>query len=161
MISSLLLSTWLGRADQWAIRHLGLNTSLLTLTQNGLSFLLLTAMCALTLPDTSIAWRDVAAGATLTAALFLMTKSLFAHWLSRFDVTARYGQVGAVVVLLLWLYFSSVVFLLGAEWTKVQADARGRTIRSSRRSSRSRLLSQSRAYPRLESVISREQRHDR
>lgn len=160
LISSLFLSTWLGRADQWAVRHLGLSPSAFTFSQNGLSFLLLTAMCALlfrTLPDTNIAWKDVAAGATLTAGLFLLAKSLFAHWLSGFDVTARYGQVGAVVLLLLWLYFTSVIFLLGAEWTKVQADARGRTIRSSRGSSRARLLSECRIYPRLEAVVSYEQ----
>lgn len=156
LITSLFVSTWLGVVDRWATQHLHFSAVTVTLTQNGFSFVLLTLMCALlfrTLPDITIAWRDVVAGAAMAAGLFLIAKSLIAFWLSGFDVTARYGQVGAVVLLLLWIYFSSVIFLLGAEWTKVQADARGRSIRSASRSKVSRLLGDCQNYPRVEMVV--------
>ena len=155
LISSLFLSAMLEVAGQWLSQSLALHVNTVTLTQNGLAFFLLTAMCALlfkTLPDTTITWRDVASGAAVTAALFLVTKSIFAYWLARSNVTAGYGQVGAVVLLLLWVYFSSVVFLLGAEWTALRANARGRTIRSLRRST-AQEMAENQDFPVLEAVV--------
>jgi membrane protein len=156
LVGSLFLSTWLSVAERWLSEQLQVTINVFAVTQNGLSFLLLTATCALLfrmLPETNIAWMDVISGASLTAALFLLTKSVFAFYLSRASITARYGQAGALVLLLLWIYFSSTIFLLGAEWTKVQAASRGRTIRARRRSERSLILGASHGFPKAKMVV--------
>jgi membrane protein len=77
------------------------------------------------LPDTQITWRDVAVGAMGTAFLFTVGKSLIALYIGRSDIASSYGAAGAFVVILLWIYYSSQIFLLGAEFTKVYANTHG------------------------------------
>ena len=69
------------------------------------------------LPDRSISWRDVAIGALVTALLFEGGKYLIALYIGESDVAAHYGAAGALVVLLLWIYYTAQIFLLGAEFT--------------------------------------------
>jgi membrane protein len=73
------------------------------------------------LPDTPIAWRDVILGAMVTAALFAVGKSLIGFYLGSSAIVSSYGAAGAVIVLLLWIYYSAQIFLLGAEFTKTYA----------------------------------------
>jgi membrane protein len=77
------------------------------------------------LPDTPIAWRDVATGGFVTAALFTAGKSLIGWYLGRAAPSSGYGAAGALIVLLLWTYYSSQIFLFGAEITKAIADMEG------------------------------------
>ena len=74
------------------------------------------------LPDTSIAWRDVATGGFVTAAFFTAGKSLIGWYLGRAAPSSGYGAAGALIVLLLWTYYSSQIFLFGAEITKAIVD---------------------------------------
>lgn len=69
------------------------------------------------LPDKPIAWRDVAIGAVVTALLFEGGKYLIGLYIGKSDVAASYGAAGALVVLLLWIYYTAQIFLLGAEFT--------------------------------------------
>ena len=77
------------------------------------------------LPDKPIAWRDVAIGAVVTALLFEGGKYLIALYIGQSDVASTYGAAGALVVLLLWIYYTAQVFLLGAEFTHAYAQRYG------------------------------------
>lgn len=73
------------------------------------------------LPDAKIRWKDVMAGALFTALLFMAGKFLITFYIGRSDVGSAYGTAGSLVVLLLWIYFSSIVLYIGAEFTKCYA----------------------------------------
>jgi membrane protein len=79
---------------------------------------LLFAMIYQFLPDVKLGWRDVWVGALVTAGLFTMGKSLIGLYLGTSAIASSYGAAGSVVVLLVWVYYSSQVVLLGAEFTK-------------------------------------------
>ncbi len=79
------------------------------------------------LPDAHIAWRDVWAGAAITAVLFVAGKSLVGLYLGSKD-TGAYGPAGSLVLVLLWIYYTSLIFLFGAELTQVLASTRGKEI---------------------------------
>jgi len=77
------------------------------------------------LPDTPIAWRDVAIGAVATTGLFEGGKYLIALYIGQSNVASSYGAAGALIVLLLWIYYSAQIFLLGAEFTRAFATRYG------------------------------------
>ena len=87
---------------------------------------LLFAMILKYLPDTRVPWKNVWLGAFVTANLFTIGKLLFGWYLSRGTVGSTYGAAGSVVVVLLWAYYSSLIFLLGAEFTQAHAKVFGR-----------------------------------
>lgn len=86
---------------------------------------LLFAMIFRYLPDRSIAWHDVLSGAFTTAVLFEVGQALISLYLGKSGVASGYGAAGAVLVILLWAYYSALVLLLGAEFTKVWARRHG------------------------------------
>ncbi len=77
------------------------------------------------LPDRRMEWRDVMVGAVITAALFTLGKSLIGWYLGSSAVSSAYGAAGALLVVLLWVYYSSVIFLLGAEFTRAYSLRHG------------------------------------
>lgn len=77
------------------------------------------------LPDVIIRWRDALTGALLTTLLFAAGKFGIGLYLDHSDVGSAYGPAGAVVVLLVWMYYASLIMLLGAEVTRAVAVARG------------------------------------
>ena len=79
------------------------------------------------LPDRDIEWRDVAIGAVATAALFTAGKYLIALYLGSSGIGSTYGAAGALILLLLWVYYSVQIFLLGAEFTKAYSNEHGST----------------------------------
>jgi membrane protein len=81
------------------------------------------------LPDAIIEWRDAVIGATLTALLFVVGKYAIGIYLERSNVGGPYGPAGSVVVLLVWVYYSALILLLGAELTEAVAEARGTPIK--------------------------------
>jgi membrane protein len=89
-----------------------------------LSFAVVTLVFALVykvLPDVRLAWRDVWAGAAMTAVLFVVGQALISLYLAVAGVASAYGAAGSILVALVWIYYSSVILLLGAEFTKVRA----------------------------------------
>jgi membrane protein len=80
---------------------------------------LLFAMIFRLLPDAKVAWRDVWIGAVLTAILFTLGKFLLGLYLGRAGATSGFGAAGALVLILLWVYYSSQLLLFGAEFTAV------------------------------------------
>ncbi len=70
------------------------------------------------LPDTPIRWRDVAVGSLMATGLFEAGKYLIALYIGQTDVATSFGAAGALIVLLLWIFYSTLIFLLGAEFTR-------------------------------------------
>ena len=80
------------------------------------------------LPDAEVEWRDVSVGAVVTAALFNLGKYLVGLYLGNSSVLTPYGAAGSLALILLWTYYSAMIFLLGAEFTQVWAQRHGRPI---------------------------------
>jgi membrane protein len=86
---------------------------------------LLFAMIYKVLPDAKIAWGDVWLGSALTAVLFTLGRQLIGWYLGYAGLASAFGAAGSVVVILIWVYYSSQIFLFGAEFTRVYAEFRG------------------------------------
>lgn len=80
------------------------------------------------LPDVRLSWRDTFVGAVLTAALFSLGRYAIAAYLAYTATASAYGAAGSVVVILLWVYYSSLILLFGAAFTKCHLLARGRRV---------------------------------
>ena len=77
------------------------------------------------LPSIPLSWRDVWIGSLATAGLFILGKSLIGIYLGNSQVTSSFGAAGSVIALMLWIYYSSQVFFLGAEFTRIYAQRFG------------------------------------
>ena len=77
------------------------------------------------LPNTRIDWRDVWIGAFVTSLLFSCGKIALGLYIGKSAVATSYGAAGSILVLLLWVYYSGLIFYFGAEFTKVYADSYG------------------------------------
>lgn len=84
------------------------------------------------LPDTPISWRDVWLGAVLTAALFEAGKFLIALYIGKQGLESTYGAAASIIVVLIWVYYSSQLVLMGAEFTNVYARRYGSRRRAQR-----------------------------
>jgi membrane protein len=73
------------------------------------------------LPDVDISWRDVIFGAALTAVMFVVGEALIGLYIAKAGIASAYGAAGSILVALLWIYYSAMILLLGAEFTKVHA----------------------------------------
>lgn len=92
---------------------------------------LLFALIFKLVPEAPVAWRDVWLGAVLTAVLFTLGKYLLGLYLGRSGVASAFGAAGSVVVVLVWIYYSSQIVLFGAEFTRAYAVLRGSRARTS------------------------------
>ncbi len=81
------------------------------------------------LPDATIRWKDVIAGAFFTSILFMLGKLGITFYITYTDVGSTYGAAGSLVVLLLWVYYSAAILYFGAEFTKFYAIKFGREIK--------------------------------
>jgi membrane protein len=89
-----------------------------------LSWLLMALLLAMVyrwLPDVEIGWREVAWGSAVTSVLFTIGKYAIGFYLQRTGITSAYGAAGSLVLVLVWIYYSSLIFLLGAEFTRVHS----------------------------------------
>jgi membrane protein len=84
------------------------------------------------LPDAKVAWRDVWVGAIATAILFMIGKYLIGLYIGKASVGSAFGAAGSLAVLLVWIYYSAQIVLLGAEFTRVYANRYGEKVRPSR-----------------------------
>jgi membrane protein len=91
-------------------------------------FTLLFAALSVILPDAEVAWRDVWIGAAATAVLFVLGKYVIGLYIGQRDPGSVFGAAGSLAMVLLWVYYSAVIFLFGAELTEAWAWARGRAI---------------------------------
>lgn len=129
LLTSLLLTTALTGLSGYLARYIDVPVFVWGAAGFLLSMLVVTLLFALifkVLPDTRIAWRDVWMGALVTSLLFEIGKFALSLYLGRETTASGYGAAGAVVLLLLWVYYTSCILLLGAEFTQVYARRNGR-----------------------------------
>ena len=91
-------------------------------------FTLLFAAIFKVLPDAEVAWRDVWVGALVTALLFVIGKFLIGFYLGRSNPGEAFGAAGSVVVILVWIYYTALILLAGAEFTQIWAKRYGSQI---------------------------------
>lgn len=107
----------------------GMATSTILLVANlVVTFIVITVLFAIIfkfLPDARIRWRHVRTGALFTAVLFMIGRYVIGIYIEKSGTASTYGAAGSIVVILLWIYYSSVILYLGAEFTQVYTDAMG------------------------------------
>jgi membrane protein len=106
-------SGWSGVHPWWDVVNLIVSTGVI---------MLLFACIYRFLPDVRLQWRDVWMGALVTAVLFSIGKELIGLYIGQSGTASTYGAAGSLVVLLLWVYYSSQIVLLGAEFTRVYTE---------------------------------------
>ena len=134
MLTSLILTTGLQIASDLMARLVPIPGVFWSLLSSVVSFVVVAALFGAIfrfLPDVEIQWKDVRFGALLTAGLFVVGKIVLGWYLGRAATASVYGSAGSLVLILLWVYYSSLILLLGAEFTEVHAHSRGRSIRPS------------------------------
>jgi membrane protein len=77
------------------------------------------------LPDVKIKWRDVRSGAFFTAVLFMLGQYIISLYITKTAQGSAYGAAGSIIVILVWIYYTSAILYIGAEFTQVYAEASG------------------------------------
>ena len=128
MIVSLVFSAAIAALGKWWGPLFSNLEVIATVLNFVFSFALMTAVFAMLykfMPRVKIHWKDVWAGATVTALLFTVGKILIGIYIGKSAISSGFGAVGSLVVVLVWVYYSAQIFLLGAEFTWVYAHAHG------------------------------------
>lgn len=133
MLVSLLLDALLSIFSDLLTEYLSsIGAVLIYLTNLAVSLAAVTLIFAIVfkvLPDVIIKWRHVWKGAFVTACLFTLGKFGIGFYLGTSDLGSTYGAAGSVVLMLVWVYYSSVILLVGAEFTQVFINQHGYIIR--------------------------------
>jgi membrane protein len=127
LLISLLFTTALAAAGKYFAPYLP-EAATMQIFGSATSFAIITlpfAMMFKWLPDTHVAWHDVWLGAAITAALFELGKFLIGFYIGKQGLESTYGAAASLVILLIRVYYSSQIVLLGAEFTHVYAKRRG------------------------------------
>lgn len=128
LLVSLVSSAALAAFGSWAGGLMPGWEKLLYAINIGLSVGIATVLFAMifkVMPQVKIGWRDVWTGAVVTAVLFEVGKWLISLYIGKSSVTSSFAAAGSLVVLLIWVYYSAQIFLLGAEFTWVYANEHG------------------------------------
>jgi membrane protein len=128
LLVSLVLSAWIAAVGTYLSYLLPAPAAALEALNFVLSFAVITGAFALIfklLPDVKIDWRDVWLGAAVTSLFFTGGKFLIGLYLGKSAVASAYGAAGSLVVIVVWVYYSSQILLFGAEFTKVWTKRRG------------------------------------
>lgn len=131
LLASLIISAALSAAGRFVGGDAGSQAWLWQTLNLAVSFgitTLLFAMIFKILPDARVRWRDVWIGAAATAALFSLGRFLIGWYLGQAATESTYGAAGSLVALLIWIYYSTQILFLGAEFTQVYAQAHGAKI---------------------------------
>ncbi len=128
LVVSLVASTALAALGSWWGSSFGGWKIMLEVVNFAVSFAFITVVFAMIykiMPRATIAWGDVWVGAIVTALLFQFGKFLIGLYIGRAALSSGFGAAGSLVVLLVWVYYSAQIFLLGAEFTWVYATEHG------------------------------------
>lgn len=109
----------------------GLSEPVLHALNLGVSVLVISLLFAAmfkVLPDAKVAWRSVWVGGIVTAVLFVLGKFLIGLYIGKSNPGEAYGAAGSLIVMLLWIYYSALIVLFGAEFTETWAEKRGEGI---------------------------------
>jgi membrane protein len=141
LIVSLVVSAGLTAFGDYLNSVLPFGKLIMTVLNGAVSLALISMLFAAIykiLPDRHLEWRDVIVGAVMTAVLFTVGKAGIGWYIGSSAVASSYGAAGALIVVLLWIYYSTQIFLLGAEFTKIYANFHGSKQKSPVAESRSR-----------------------
>lgn len=131
-VTFMLAETALNIFHDFLTRFLPFSTlQLITFVNALLPLAVITLVIAVTfkvLPNVKLKWKDVWLGAFLTAVLLTLGKILISFYLSKSSVASVYGAAGSVVVILLWIYYSSVIYLFGAQLIESIIVKKGRHV---------------------------------
>jgi membrane protein len=133
LLASLVLSWFLAAVGAWAQQSsfAWLSSPLLQTLEHIASLAILTLLFAATfrfLPDVRLDWSDVLLGGLITALLFVLGKSLLSWYLAWSDPTTAFGTAGSLALVLVWIYYSAMIYLFGAQFTHVFARSRGKLV---------------------------------
>lgn len=124
LLVSLVLSAGLGALGDWISAHLSVSFNILfRLLDIVISVGAVTVLFAAIfkfLPDTKVHWRDVWTGAFITAVLFVIAKFALGLYFGKSDPGSTYGAAGSIILIMLWVSYSGLILLFGAEFTHVQ-----------------------------------------
>jgi membrane protein len=127
LIASVILSSILAGATGWVEHHLPFSSIVALLINESASVLIFALLFGLVfkyLPARKIPFADVWPGALLTGLIFTAAKWALSLYVGQSAVTSAYGAAGTLIAVLLWIFFSSQIFLFGAEFTRVYAEQR-------------------------------------
>ena len=131
MITLIVNAVVIGFMDQLADMVPGLGPTMLAVTSWVTTTLINTGIFLLIfrfLPDAKVKWKDLWAGAIFTALLFGLGRWLIGYYIGNSNFSSTYGAAAALITLLVWTYYNSLILFLGAEFTQVWAKSRGRLI---------------------------------
>lgn len=125
LLVSLVVSALLAFVTHYLQGHIALPGIVASLIEPLVSVAVITLLFALIykyIPDIKVEWRNVWLGSAFTAVLFTIGKFAIGFYLGRAGVGSAYGAAGSLVVMLVWVYYSSQIFFFGAEFTRVYSD---------------------------------------
>lgn len=131
LLVSMVVSAGLSAAGQWATGALPGGKTLWQAVNFAFSLAVITALFSALfklLPDVRLSWKDVGVGGFVTALLFVIGKAAIGAYIGRSGVATSYGAAGSVVVVLLWVFYSSQILLYGAQFTRAWATREGRVV---------------------------------
>jgi len=127
LLVSLIVSTALAALSGYIDRALPNFSFIVYFAHRALSFGFTTVFFAAIfkiLPDHPVEWQDVWLGAALTALLFSLGKHLISLYIGSSNMASAYGAAGALIIVLVWVYYSAQILILGAEFAKAYSDRR-------------------------------------
>ena len=148
LLVSLVVSAGLAMLGSYADAVLGSPAVVLATISSLISFAVIACLFAViykTLPDAPLSWRDTWIGAAFTAGLFSLGKYVIGLYLGNSGVASSFGAAGSLIALLLWVYYSSLIFFLGAEFTRQFALEFGRPRHEPQRAEQPVLTSEGRS----------------
>jgi len=128
LLVSLAVNAWISALGGFSASVFPGREPILHLINSIVSFVIITGLFAAiykVLPDAPIEWRDVILGGAVTSLLFVIGKLLIGLYLGKAGFASTYGAAASVVVFVVWVYYSSQIFFLGAEFTKIFATRYG------------------------------------
>lgn len=146
LLVSLVFSATLVAFGRSFSAHLSVPHGLLTVIDAVISFTGIFILISLILryvPDVSLRWRDIWQGALATALLFTLGKALLGLYLGNAAVGSAYGAAGSLIVVIIWVYYSAMIFYFGAEFTRVRVCRTGRAAPSGNSRASARLAPES------------------
>lgn len=132
LLVSLIISTLISALSNRITQYFPeVTVQLFNLINLGITFIVIAVLFGIIfkfLPDVKIAWRDVRTGAFFTSLLFMLGKYLIGIYIQTTGTGSTYGAAGSLIVILVWIYYTSAILYFGAEFTRVYADDYGHKI---------------------------------
>ena len=128
LLLSMIIATGIRVLGKLLDRYTDISDAVISVINLGLSLVIVSLLFAAlykVLPNKKLEWRDVLVASLGTAILFAIGQTVIGYYLANFISANIYGAAGGIIVLLVWVYYSAQIFLLGAEFTKVWANHYG------------------------------------